>query len=475
MKLWGGRFIHSMDNDAFRMNASIGVDYRMLSQDVLGNIAWVRALERAKILDDKEATILLNGLQTIADEISSTNFIIVETDEDVHTAVERRLTEIVGPVGGKLHTGRSRNDQVVTDFRLWVMNSLSILEHQLVQLQKALINRAELDFDYLLPGYTHLQPAQVILLSHWWLSFFWAIQRDRQKLGEIYLHTSIMPLGSGALAGSSMPIDRKALQNDLLFLDISQNSLDAVSDRDFALEFLFSTSLIGLHLSKLSEMVIIFTNPLFGFFELSDKFSTGSSLMPQKKNPDLFELTRGKSGTLIGLFVGLLSTLKSLPSTYDKDLQEDKSPVFTSFEILIQLLPVITGAISTIKPQPLNMSRAITPDLMATDLADYLVQKGIPFRQAHTIVGEMVKKAAFKNIPINKLSLEDFMEGTSSIIDEEIFSIFDPLRSVNTKNVTGGTAQNQVRNQILNARQLVDQLYIPITNNGGKTNDDKLP
>jgi argininosuccinate lyase len=472
MKLWGGRFNQSMDSEAFKMNASIGVDYRMLSQDVQGNIAWVRALERAKVIVDNEAAILVDALQKIADEISSMSFIILETDEDVHTAVERRLTEMVGPLGGKLHTGRSRNDQVVTDFRLWVMNSLAILDVHLSQIQKTLIERAELDFDCVLPGYTHLQPAQVILLSHWWLSFFWAIQRDRQKLGEVYLHTSVMPLGSGALAGSSMPIDRKALQNDLPFLDLSQNSLDAVSDRDFALEFLFSTSLIGLHLSKLSEMVIIFTNPLFGFFDLSDKFATGSSLMPQKKNPDLFELTRGKSGTLIGLFVGLLSTLKSLPSTYDKDLQEDKSPVFTSFDMLIQLLPVISGAIRTLKPQPERMSRAITPDLMATDLADYLVQKGIPFRQAHTMVGELVVKAANKSVPINKLSYEDFVEGTSAMIDEDIFTIFEPLRSVNTKNVIGGTAQNQVRDQILVAKQFVEQSFIPMKNNGGKTNVD---
>jgi argininosuccinate lyase len=473
MKLWGGRFNKSLDRDAFLVNASIKIDFRMALQDVRGNQAWVRALEKAEIIHSEEALTLLNGLEKIEQEIQLQQFIIEETDEDIHTAIERRLTEIVGPVGGKIHTGRSRNDQVATDFRLWMLDRLPELENSLIQFQNTLIERAEKDFDILMPGFTHLQPAQVILLSHWWLAYFWMFQRDRQRLSEIYEHVSCLPLGSGALAGSSAPIDRVALQKDMQFISISQNSLDAVSDRDFALEFLFSASLIELHLSKLSEAIIVFSSPAFGYFELSDEFSTGSSLMPQKKNPDLFELARGKTGTMIGLLTGLMATLKGLPSAYDKDLQEDKLPVFSAFEILVQLLPIISNAIKTLTPHPEMMARTITPDLMATDLADYLVAKGTPFREAHTIVGNLVKKAEKKKVPLDHLALSDFQE-YSKDIDGSVYSTFNPLQSINKKNVLGGTAQEQVHRQLIEARHLVIHSLIPQKSNGGKFNENNM-
>ena len=318
-------------------------------------------------------------------------------------------------------------------------------------LQTVLVERAESDLEILLPGYTHLQRAQPILLGHWWLSHFWPLQRDRERLLQVRARTASLPLGSGALAGTTFPVDRLALAADLGFSQPSANSLDAVSDRDFVAEFLFCAALTGTHLSKLSEAVVLFSSAEFGFFELSDAFSTGSSLMPQKKNPDVFELARGKAGTLLGYLTGLMTTLKGLPSTYDKDLQEDKVPVFNAYDTLMAILPVLAGALQTLSLHPERMRAAIDPGMLATDLADYLVQKGLPFRQAHALAGQAVQLAGKLGKPLDTLSLPEF-QSLSPLIDSDVYDVFDPQQSVARRNVTGGTAPEAVKIQLQNAK-----------------------
>lgn len=453
MTLWGGRFSGKLDPAAWTLNASLPFDKRMAKQDVQGSIAWAAALAKVGILTNEEAQNMIAGLQAVGAEFENGSFAFAEADEDIHTASERRLGELIGPLAGKLHTGRSRNDQVATDFRLWVLDSIPALDAAIVGLQGTLVARAENDAGVLMPGYTHLQRAQPILLSHWWLSHFWPLQRDRERLADLRDRVAIMPLGSGALAGTGFPIDRIALATHLGFDAPSPNSLDAVSDRDFAAEFLFVASMTGLHLSRLSESMVLFTSSEFGFFDLSDAFSTGSSLMPQKKNPDMFELARGKAGTLLGLLTGLLATLKGLPSTYDKDLQEDKMPVFSAFDTLLTMLPVLAGAVETLTPRPERMRAAIDAAMLATDLADYLVVKGTPFREAHAIAGKAVRTAAEKGVSLDQLSLNEWQ--ALGKIESDVYTVFDPQKSVENRNAIGGTAPAAVQKQIEQAKSLL--------------------
>ena len=315
--LWGGRFRGKLDEKAFALNASLPFDKRLALQDVKGSVAWAAALSQAGVITQAESARIISGLEAVSAEFESGSFNFAESDEDIHTAVERRLGELIGPLAGKLHTGRSRNDQVATDFRLWMLENLPALDTAIASLQSTLVTLAEKHQSTLMPGYTHLQRAQPITLGHWLLSHFWALNRDRERLANLCDRVAILPLGCAALAGTAFPIDRASLAESLGFDAPALNSLDAVSDRDFVAEYLFCTAIVGVHLSKLAENVILFTTAEFDFFELSDAFSTGSSLMPQKKNPDMFELVRGKTGTLIGLLTGMMVTLKGLPSTYD--------------------------------------------------------------------------------------------------------------------------------------------------------------
>jgi argininosuccinate lyase len=447
MTLWGGRFSTKLNDQAWDLNSSLPVDQRMAIQDVDGSIAWANALHKANILLDEEHASISLGLAAVKKEFASGEFSFVPSDEDIHTAVERRLTEIIGVTAGKLHTGRSRNDQVATDFRLWMLQAIPELDSAFKNLQSALVEQAELAGETLMPGYTHLQRAQPILLSHWWLSHYWPLERDRERLTDLIKRVSILPLGAGALAGTPIPVDRAPLAESLGFAVVSSNSLDSVSDRDFAAEFLFCATMTGIHLSKLSEQIVLYTSAEFGFFELSDAFSTGSSLMPQKKNPDVFELTRGKAGTLIGMLTGLLATLKGLPSTYDKDLQEDKAPVFAATDTLLAILPVIAGALRTITAKPKRMRNAIDSFMMATDLADYLVDKGIPFRETHAIAGKAVRAAGEKNIGLEELPLEAY-QALSPAFEADVYQVFDPMKSVEKRNAIGGTSLQSVKNQI---------------------------
>jgi len=452
MKMWGSRFAAETDPAAWKLNAAISFDQRMALQDAHASQAWAKALHHAGVLTENEYKSICNGLALIAEEFENKSFVFQDSDEDIHTAVERRLGEIIGPPAGKLHTGRSRNDQVATDFRLWVLEHLQPLDEAISDVQRALIYQAENNPDCILPGYTHLQRAQPVLLSHWWLSHFWPLQRDRDRLVDLTKRAAILPLGCGALAGTPFPIDRHELAVDLGFLAPAQNSIDAVSDRDFAVEFLFCAAMVGVHLSKLAETVVLFTSAEFGFFELSDNYASGSSLMPQKKNPDVFELARGKAGALLGSLTGLLATIKGLPSAYDKDLQEDKPAVFQAYDQLIALLPVIAGALTTLSVHPERMRQQIDSSMMAADLADYLVARGIPFHQAHELIGRAVRQ----NINLDQLPLDTWLE-LSPIFEANVSEVFDPRRSVSRRNAIGGTAPQAVAAQLDLARQVVNR------------------
>ena len=453
MTLWGGRFTQKLDDLAWTLNASLPVDQRMALQDVDGSLAWASAIHKAGILSDKEHASISLGLATVREEFVSGRFHFAPADEDIHTAVERRLTELIGVPAGKLHTGRSRNDQVATDFRLWMLQAIPGLVSAFHNLQCAIVEQAEAAGETIMPGYTHLQRAQPILLAHWWLSHYWALKRDVDRLHDLTARVSVLPLGSGALAGAPFAVDRAALAKTLGFADVSQNSLDAVSDRDFAAEYLFCCSMTSLHLSKLAEQIVLYTTAEFGFFELSDAYSTGSSLMPQKKNPDVFELTRGKAGTMIGLLIGLMSTLKGLPSTYDKDLQEDKAPVFQATDMLLSILPVVAAALRTITVRSERMRNAIDSTMMATDLADYLVNKGVPFREAHAIAGKIVRAAGDGNVKLENMSLDVYQ--STGPFDADVYQVFDPLESINKRNTIGGTSLQSVKEQITGVKKLL--------------------
>ena len=450
--LWGGRFAQKLDQLAWDLNTSLPIDKRLALQDVEGSRAWADAIYCAGILTEKEHASISLGLAAIKEELSSGRFSYAPSDEDIHTAIERRLMELIGEAAGKLHTGRSRNDQVATDFRLWMLGAIPAIDAALKDLQLALVEQAEKAGETIMPGYTHLQRAQPVLLAHWWLSHTWSLQRDHVRLQDLTKRVSVLPLGSGALAGVPFDIDRVALAKTLGFVDISQNSIDAVSDRDFAAEYLFCGTMIGIHLSKLAEQIVLYTSAEFGFFELADAFSTGSSLMPQKKNPDVFELTRGKAGTLIGLLTGLLSTLKGLPSTYDKDLQEDKAPVFQTTDTLLAILPVIAGALRTMTVKRERLPPAIDGSMMTTDLADYLVEKGIPFREAHAMAGKVVRAAGEKQVRLEDLPFKDYQ--AIGPFEPDVYQVFDPMKSIQKRNAIGGTSLQSVKHQLAEIRRL---------------------
>jgi len=447
MKLWGGRFEGTPDGLMERFNASIGFDWRLWAADIEGSIAYAKALQRTGLLTAEERDQLIQGLEAVEREFKAGEFDIRTSDEDIHTAVERRLGELTGEVAGKLHTGRSRNDQVATDLRLYLMWEIPGLRQQLVELQKAVLDRAEQHLDVIMPGYTHLQRAQPVLFSHWLMSFFWMLQRDRERLRDLEKRVAVLPLGAGALAGHALGIDRDFLAAELGFRALCENSMDGVSDRDFVAEFLFWAALLQTHLSHLAEDLIIWSSAEFGFIELDDAYAAGSSLMPQKKNPDSLELLRGKTGRLVGHLVALLITLKGLPSTYNKDLQEDKEPLFDALDTLKLALPVAAGVVRTLKVNGEVMAAALDDGMLATDLADYLVRRSVPFRQSHELVGRAVRQAEALGLPLSELPLAEF-GAISTLFDENLYAAFDYRRSVEAKDSYGGTATVAVRQQI---------------------------
>uniref|UniRef100_A0A8C3MPN4 Uncharacterized protein n=1 Tax=Geospiza parvula TaxID=87175 RepID=A0A8C3MPN4_GEOPR len=437
-KLWGGRFSGSTDPIMEMLNASISYDQRLAEVDIQGSMAYAKALEKSGILSKMELEKILGGLDKISEEWSKGVFGVIQTDEDIHTANERRLKELIGDVAGKLHTGRSRNDQVVTDLKLFMKNSLSIISTHLLRLIETLVERAAIEIDVILPGYTHLQKAQPIRWSQFLLSHAVALTRDSERLGEV----------------------KRRINLD--FASISLNSMDAVSERDFVVEFLSAATLLMIHLSKMAEDLIIYSTSEFGFLTLSDAYSTGSSLMPQKKNPDSLELIRSKAGRVCGFWgcpglAAILMVLKGLPSTYNKDLQEDKEAVFDVIDTLNAVLQVATGVISTLQINKESMERALSPEMLATDLAHYLVRKGMPFRQAHVASGKAVQLAETKGITVNHLSLEE-MQNISPLFGSDVAQVFSVLSSVEQYTAAGGTAKSSVSAQIEQLRELLKRL-----------------
>jgi len=458
--MWGGRFSKTIDDQFAYLNNSFRFDWRLYEADIRGSIAYAKALARANIVTDAERDALIDGLQRVKVEFDARAFeshsstALGASDEDIHTAVERRLGELVGAVAGKLHTGRSRNDQVATDTRLFVLDAISNLQSLISNLQHALIEKSESHLDLIMPGYTHVQRAQPVLFAHWLMTYFWMLQRDAERWRDGAARVSILPLGAGALAGNALGIDRAFLARELGFAGVSENSMDAVSDRDFIAEFLFAAALLGVHLSRLGEDLVYYSSAEFGFITMDDAYATGSSLMPQKKNPDAMELARGKSARLIGDLTTLLTLLKGLPSTYDKDLQEDKEPLFDAVDTLAALLPVVAGVIRTMRVNADALRAALDAGMLATDLADYLVRKGMPFRDAHRKVGEAVRLAEARGVPLAQLARADFQTITP-MFGDDVHGVFDFAQALSAREVIGGTGPNAVRAQIARAKQLI--------------------
>jgi argininosuccinate lyase len=455
-KLWGGRFEGKIDPGFAEFNNSFRFDRRLFEVDVVASIAYCQTLENAGVLKAEEGTQIRDALRTILKSGMDENYFNDSTTEDVHSFVEARLIELTGDVGRKLHTGRSRNDQVATDFRLWIRGAIDDLNEVIRDLQTALIDFAEAHRDVVIPGYTHLQRAQPVLLAHWTLAYFEMLARDRERLRDVRRRINILPLGSAALAGTSFPINREELAKSLGFEGVSKNSLDAVSDRDFCVEFLGAGSLMMVHLSRLAEDIILYATSEFGFFELGDAIATGSSLMPQKKNPDSMELVRGKAGRVFGDLLALLTTLKGLPLAYNKDMQEDKEAVFDAFDSVSASLKVTATVFKNLDVNKARTLAAISGGYMnATELADYLVRKGMPFRDAHEVVGRVVRRAIELQSELDQLSLSE-LQSFSSLFADDVHIALSLDQTLKSKSQTGGTSPEMVAAALAAARDSLE-------------------
>jgi argininosuccinate lyase len=447
-----GRFRKDADKAAAEYTASIHFDWRLYSYDIAGSIVHARMLAKQGIIAEKEAEVIIDGLNSIKAEIEAGEFEFKPELEDIHMNIEARLIEKVGEVGGKLHTARSRNDQVALDLRLFAKEAISGTLVRLRKFQQALVNLAEANKSAVMPGYTHLQTAQPVLLAHHLLAYVSMLQRDVDRLSDCLKRTDVMPLGSGALAGVSYNIDREFLARELGFSQVSQNSIDAVSDRDFVVEYEAAACLCMGHLSRLAEEIILWSSAEFGFIELDEAYSTGSSIMPQKKNPDVAELVRGKTGRVYGRLVALLTMLKGLPLAYNRDMQEDKEGFFDAVDTLLSTLEVFTGMVKTLKVNAENIERAVERGyILATDLADYLVSKGESFRTAHDIVARLVSYAMEKGKSFGQLGLDEYKE-FSPLFGEDVYSI-TLESSVAARDVVGGTAPRRVEQALASAKK----------------------
>lgn len=455
-KPWAGRFNLPTDKFVEEYNASIHFDKRFAEVDIKGSIAHVTMLGKQNIIPQPDADAIVEGLTSVNQEILDGKFEFNTADEDIHMAVEKRLTQLIGDVAGKLHTGRSRNDQVAVDFRMYLKSEIEQIMDYLKSLMASLKNQAENNLHVIMPGYTHLQTAQPILFSHYLMAYFFMFKRDFTRFEDCLERMNFSPLGAGALAGTTFDIDRFLTANSLGFTAPTDNSLDSVSDRDFALEFLSISSICQMHLSRFSEELIIYSTSDFNFIELSDDYCTGSSIMPQKKNPDIPELIRGKTGRVYGNMISLFTTMKSLPLAYNKDMQEDKEPVFDSVDTLKASLKIFSPMIQkmSVNEEKMKVSAALGFST-ATDLADYLVRKGLPFRDAHHVVGKSVAFAIEKSVDISELSLKELKQ-FSELIDADIYDFITLDASVNSRTAFGGTAQESVLTQIKTAVKFLE-------------------
>jgi argininosuccinate lyase len=450
------RFQKGVDKKVEAYTASIPFDQRLYREDIAGSIAHARALAKAGIISEKEAELIIMGLSSIREEIERGQFQFKPELEDIHMNIEARLFDRIGEVAGKLHTARSRNDQIALDLRLFAKEAISETVARLKELQRALLDLAEKNLDVIMPGYTHLQHAQPVLLAHHLLAYFHMLERDVERFRDCLGRTDVLPLGSGALAGVSYPIDRSFLAKELGFSMISPNSIDAVSDRDFIVEYEAAAAMTMMHLSRLAEEVILWSSSEFGFAEVDDAYATGSSIMPQKKNPDVAELARGKTGRVYGNLIGILTTLKALPLSYNRDLQEDKEGFFDTVDTLFSTLDVFAGMVRTLRVHGDRAREAAAEGyILATDIADYLVKKGIPFRQAHTIVAEIVRYATDKGKTFHQVSLDEYRK-FSPLFDQDVYSI-TLESSLAARNLPGGTAPEQVQQALERARRAIDE------------------
>ena len=454
-KPWSGRFTRSADPTAERFTGSLAFDQRLWPWDLTGSVAWAKALGRAGLLTASERDTIVRGLEAVRGELTTGAFPFRPELEDIHMNVERRLQELIGDVAGKLHTGRSRNDQIALDERLYLKDVVARVDEGLRRVQEALVARAAETVDAPLPGYTHLQRAQPVVLAHHLLAYVFMLQRDRERFRDSAARADVLPLGAAALAGTAFPIDREALAKDLGFAAVSPNSLDAVSDRDYVLEFLAAVALAGMHFSRLAGDLTLWATAEFGFVEFADAFATGSSIMPQKKNPDVAELIRGKSGRLYGNLVAVLTTMKGLPLAYNADMQEDKEPFFDSVDTLEAILGVLPPLLAALTFRTDRMRRAAGEHFStATDLADYLVKKGVPFRQAHEVVGRLVRYALDEGKTLEDLTLPE-LRRFSPLIDGDVKDAITVEASIRARAVTGGTAPAAVRRTLALARALI--------------------
>ena len=452
-KLWGGRFAGGPAPELEAVNRSIGTDIRLWPFDVRLSKAWARGLGAAGVLTADEVTVIRDGLDRVASRIGSGEQPI-GSDEDVHTFVDRLLHEEAGDPAGRLHTGRSRNDQVATGARLWTMDAIDRLLPMLTALMQALVEQAESQIDAILPAYTHLQRAQPVSAAHWLLAHVWAFQRDRQRLVAARATAAVLPLGSGAIAGSAFAVPRDLLRDELGFASVSPNSIDAVGDRDFIADTLYALTMLGTHLSRLAEDLILYGSSEFGFVRFGDAYSTGSSMMPQKRNPDALELARGSAGRMLGDLTALLVTIKGLPSGYNKDLQEDKRTLFAAVDGMALLLPAVAGSVATLTFDRKRMRAAVSGGLMATDLADYLVRKRVTFRDAHGAVGRLVREAEEAGVELWDLPMASF-SAAHPAFEGDVLEELKPEKSLSHREIAGGTGINSVRAQLAAAKGLI--------------------
>ncbi|MBU0580993.1 MAG: argininosuccinate lyase [Candidatus Margulisbacteria bacterium] len=444
-KMWGGRFKKSTAQEVEDFTSSIHYDVRFYEEDIQGSIAHVKGLQKVKVISSQEATKIISGLKQILSSFKKGTAKLSPKLEDIHMNIEAVLTSKLGDIGKKVHTGRSRNDQVATDLRLYLKKEIKNIQSSIKLLQKTLLKQAQKNIEVVLPGFTHMQHAQPVLLAHHFLAYVEMLKRDQSRLSDCLKRMDEMPLGSGALAGTAYPINRQTVAADLGFNSATNNSLDAVADRDFVVEFLSAASLIMVHLSRLSEELILWMTHEFNFIQLSDEYTTGSSLMPQKKNPDVAELVRGKTGRVIGSLVSILIVLKGLPLAYNRDLQEDKEGLFDAIDTVSKSLKVMNGMLQGLSANKEVMKRAaVAQYTLATDLADYLVKKGIPFRQAHEITGKIVGYCLKANKQLADLYLHEFKK-FSKLIENDVYKAIDLKASLNARNVIGGTAPAKVK------------------------------